>query len=46
VQKVPIRDTHAKDWTTFSTEKAHKIQDLPATAANKEHQWKQELDAL
>jgi hypothetical protein len=25
-----LRDTHAKDWTTFSTEKAHKIQDLTA----------------
>jgi hypothetical protein len=44
--KNALRDTHAKDWTTFSTEKAHEIQDLIATATDKEHQLKQELDAL
>jgi hypothetical protein len=41
-----LRDKHAKDWTTFSTEKAHEIQDLTATATDKEHQLKQERDAL
>jgi hypothetical protein len=41
-----LRDTHANDWTTFSIEKAHEIQDLTATATDKEHQLKQELDAL
>jgi hypothetical protein len=41
-----LRDTHAKDWTTFTAEKAHKIQDLTATAADKEHPLKQELAAL
>jgi hypothetical protein len=41
-----LRDTHAKDWTTFTTEKTHEFQDLTATVVDKEHQLKQELDAL
>jgi hypothetical protein len=41
-----LRNTHAKDWTTFYTEKAQEIHDLTATVTDKEHQLKQELDAL
>jgi hypothetical protein len=44
--KNALRDTHAKDWTTFTTEKAHKIQDFTASAADEENQLKQEFDAL
>jgi hypothetical protein len=41
-----LRDTHAKEWTTFIIEKVHGIPDMTATAADKEHLLKHELDAL
>jgi hypothetical protein len=37
-----LQYAHAKDWTTFNTEKARDIQDLEKAAASKEDDFKQE----